>query len=498
MVYQENELLAAVDLGSNSFHMLISRLVHGELRVVNRLRERVRIAAGLDADRYLTEEAQERALGCLERFGEQLSNLPNDRVRAVGTNTLRRARNRRSFLRRAEKVLGNPIDVISGQEEARLVYVGVASEMPPPPGKRFVVDIGGGSTECILGEAGEVETAESLYMGCVSFTQRYFPGGAIDRRSFREARIAARLKLQGFESKIAGVECQEYLGSSGTAIAIAGILAAAGWSDGEITLDGLKKLRKDMIETGSVDDLDLPGLKSDRKPVLPGGVAILTGVFESLGIERMQPSPGALREGLLMDLLQRSESEDVRERTIRKLARTFQLDQAQCERVAATAQHLLDQTKAGWTLDDTRAEQLLRWAAWLHEVGMAIAHSSYHKHGQYLLENVDMAGFSNDEQVTLATLVRAHRKKIPRDLIEELPHVRPKQGLRLCVLLRLAVLLHRTRGVRPLADVALKASKSSVALTFAEGWLDQHPLTRADLETEAKVLSGAGITLSFE
>lgn len=495
-MHEENGLLAAVDLGSNSFHMLISRMVHGELRVVNRLRERVRIAAGLDENRSLTEEAQQRALECLERFGEQLRNLPDDRIRAVGTNTMRRARNRRSFLRKAEQALGCPIDVISGLEEARLVYLGVGSEMPPATGKRFVVDIGGGSTECVVGDA-EVDAADSLHMGCVSFTRRFFPGGAIDRGSFRDARIAAELELQRFAPKLAGFDVTEYLGSSGTVNAIQDILVAAQWTEGSITSDGLKKLRKVVIDIGDGELLDLPGLKPDRKGVLAGGLAILTAVFDSFGITEMQAAPGALREGLLMDLLQRTQSEDFRERTILKFARTFQLDQAQCQRVAATARDLLEQTRSGWTLDGTTAEQLLRWAAWLHEIGMAISHSGYHKHGEYLLRNVDMPGFSSDEQETLATLVRVHRKKIPTALFDDLAHVSAKQMLRLCVLLRLAVLLHRTRGLRELSEVQLVASKSEISLKFTAGWLDQHSLTLADLKKEALVLEGVGFSLDF-
>ncbi len=491
----EPRLLAAVDLGSNSFHLITARWVDGELRIVDRLRERVGIAAGLDADNYITEEAQERALECLERFGERLRTIPIGNVNAVGTNTFRQGRNGRAFLDRAEIVLGHPINIISGQEEARLIYTGVSYTLSPEPGRRLVVDIGGGSTECILGEGHDMLEGESLLMGCVSYSLRFFPDGILSRDRFREAEIAARLELQGLEHTFHPTDGVHCLGTSGTVNSVQRILQASGWSDAAITLEGLEKLRKALLAAESVRKLDLPELRTDRKPVLPGGLAILIAVFESLGLARMAASPAALREGLLHDLAGRIHHEDLRNRTIRAMMQRFGVDEAQALRVERTVLHLLAETTEAWGLDGETSRRCLSWAARLHEAGLSISHIGYHKHGEYLITHSEMAGFSREDQMVVAALVRAHRRKLPAQIFEGLPHVSRRNGLRLCLLLRLAALLHRTRTDQALPLIRAVAEKGSIELVFPRGWLDEHPLTGAVLQKEASVLAGAGYQL---
>jgi exopolyphosphatase / guanosine-5'-triphosphate,3'-diphosphate pyrophosphatase len=491
-------MAAAVDLGSNSFHMVIARVEEHDLRIMDRIKEPVQLAGGFDGKKNLTEEAQGRALACLERFGQRLREMPPQYVRAVGTNTLRKAKNARDLLARARKALGHPIEVISGREEARLIYLGVSHTISDAPGRRLVVDIGGGSTECILGEGFDAIQADSLHMGCVGYSLRFFEGGKLRREAFREAQIAARLELQTIERRYRAFGWESCIGSSGTIEAIADILRAAGWSEpGVITKQGLRKLRKTMVAAGAVSKLELPTLSPNRAGVLPGGLAILLGAFESFGIESMKPCSGALREGVIYDLLGRIRHEDVRDRTIRRFVERYGVDLEQAARVERTAVYLLKQAAKPWQLDDPELRHLLEWAARLHEIGLAIAYTSYHKHGAYLIERSDMPGFSNDDQQALAALVRTHRRKTTRALFPEGIRYGVDAMQRLAALLRLAVLLNRSRSVRPLPTLALTASKDGLKLEFPAGWLDEHPLSRADLEEERPYMRPLGIDLAF-
>ena len=458
-------LVAAVDLGSNSFHMVIARVRGNELLLLDRLRERVQLAAGLGKKGQLDEAAQARAVAALERFGERLRDVPS--VRAVGTNTLRKAKNSRQFLTAACKALGHPIEVVSGREEARLIYLGVAHTTPDQSGRRLVVDIGGGSTECILGERFEPLVAESLHMGCVSFSRRFFPDGAITREGFKQAEIAAQLELQTIRRRFQSFGWDSALGTSGTILAIKE-LANEG---GAITRSALRKLRKSLVSVGNTTDLTkLPGLSAERANVLPGGLAILLAVFESLGVERLGTSDGALREGLLYDLLGRFRHEDVRGRTISNLEERYHVDREQAARVERTALRLLDAVAAPWKLTRQRHRQLLGWSARLHEIGMTVAYSSYHKHGGYLLTHSDLPGFSIDERRTLATLVRAHRRKLTRDAFQDAIGLSGERLLRLCLILRLAVVLNRGRSPRT-AKLDLKTN----ARAQHPPWLQRHP-----------------------
>jgi exopolyphosphatase/guanosine-5'-triphosphate,3'-diphosphate pyrophosphatase len=487
--------VAALDMGSNSFHMIVARLDGGSVKVVDRLRETVRLAAGLDDNGNLTAEAEEAALESLERLGQRLREFPPGSVRAVGTNTLRQARNSREFLRRASEALGHDVEVISGYEEARLIYLGVAHSLADDGAERLVVDIGGGSTEFILGRGFEPEVMESLHMGCVSLTNRYFPNGEINKKQMQRAVLTAQRELEPIQGRFRRHGWQRALGSSGTIKAIDSVLQAHGWSEKGITPGGLKKLRKAIIDAGRIDKLKLSGLSERRAQVLPGGVAVLSGAFEALGIELMEYADGALREGALYDLLGRIQHEDVRAGTVAAMAQRYHVDLNQVDGVRQTALALLDQVRQDWGLVDELNDRLLTWGAELHEIGLDISHSGYHKHGAYIVSHADMAGFSREEQRLLAALVRAHRRKFANKAFDGLPADWARAGRRMAVILRLAVVLRRGRSEEALPDIALSVDGDKLTLRFPEGWLEAHPLAAADLEEEAGFLAGGGFQL---
>jgi exopolyphosphatase/guanosine-5'-triphosphate,3'-diphosphate pyrophosphatase len=489
------EVVAAIDLGSNSFHMIVARVSDGDLQVIDRLKEMVRLGAGLQADKSLDEETQARALDCLQRFGQRLRSMPHDSVRAVGTNTLRQARNAESFLVAAEQALGHPIEVVAGREEARLVYLGVSHGLTASEERRLVVDIGGGSTELIIGEGFSPVVRESLHMGCVSMSRAWFDDGTIKRKNMEKAVIAARLEVSPVETRYKRMGWQDAVGSSGTIRSIRDVVQAAGWSEQGITLPALRELQSALLAAGHIDKLQLEGLSEERKPVFPGGVAVLLGVFEELGIELMGVSEEALREGLLYDLMGRIQHEDARERTVNALSNRWSADAAHAGRVRASAVTLLDKLAAVWNLPPDEYVDMLAWSASLHEVGLTVAHSQYQKHGAYLLENSDLSGFSRQEQRILAALVRGHRRKFPLAYFRALPNAVTGPAIRLCVILRMAALLHRSRDDATLPDIDVSGDSGSLTLAFPAGWLREHPLTRAELKREKQYLKPAGIRL---
>lgn len=493
--------VAAVDLGSNSFHMMVARAQGADLQVIDRLREPVRLAAGLDAERRLGAGAQARALACLQRFGQRLRNLPASRVRAVGTNTMRRMKQGEAFVVAAEAALGHAIEIISGVEEARLVYGGVVHGMDDAGGasgtgklqRRLVVDIGGGSTEVIIGEASEPRLMESVALGCVVHQQRFFADGDITRARFRQARLAAQVELEFLEQRYRRTGWDIAIGASGTVRGVWRVLREQGWADEQITREGLEKLVELVIARGRVERIDFPALREDRRPVLAGGLAVIAGVFDALDLRRMQTSERALREGLVYDLLGRLSDQDVRDAAVRATALRYGVDQVHAQAVGDTALKLLAQGQQDWELEPRFCAALLRWAAQLHEIGLVIAHSAYHKHGEYILRNADLQGFSQTDQKLLAALVRLHRGKFAT--ADEPPKGWGEPLRRLAMLLRLAVLLHRSRspGLEP--PVALKVRGRQLDLSFPLQWLAQHPLTQADLELEAQYLATADIRL---
>lgn len=490
------EQIAALDLGSNSFHMVVARLAQGEVRIQDSLSEKVQLAEGLDENRYITDEAMDRALDCLARFAQRISGIPRGRVRVVGTNALRMARNARTFMARAQAALGHDIEVVNGREEARLIYLGVAHALADDEGRRLVVDIGGGSTEVIIGERFEALETESLHMGCVSFTRSFFPDGRITRERMDAAVTAARKEALVIESAYRASGWSLPVGASGTVKAIARVCERQGWSTSGITRSGLEAIEKKVIKAGHVNKINLKGLSADRAPIFAAGLAILRGLFEQFGVNEMAVSTGALREGLLYDLLGRFQHEDVRERTVVAMMRRYAVDPDQGRRVAETAEKLRRAVADDWALDADCVDAL-RWAGQLHELGLAVSHSQFHKHGAYLLTWSDMPGFSLEAQQALAFLVRGHRRKLPLSALSDLPDQDQTSSLRLCLLLRLAVRLHHARRDGVPDGLTLRARGKWLELAFPENWLAEHPLTRANLEEEQRYWRAASYELAL-
>ena len=489
------ELLAAVDLGSNSFHLVVARYTHGQLVVVDRLREMVRLGSGMDEEGRLDRDVAARALACLERFGQRLRDIHADSVRVVGTNALRRAHRKQSFLDRARAALGHPIEIVSGMEEARLIYSGVAHTSPATAGRRLVVDIGGGSTELIIGEGLEPQRLASTDLGCVTLSERHFAGGRLSAKRFARARVAARRELEPIEDAFRRLGWQQAAGSSGSVKAVFEAVRELDPTANSITPAGLEAVIDTMLRADDVSEIPLGTLDEERRGVFPGGLAILAELFGVLGIERMEVADGAMRDGLLYDLVGRINHEDARERTVRAMQARYQVDLAQAERVERTALGLLAQVEDSWQLDDPLAAQLLAWAARLHEIGLDVAHSRHHQHGAYLLEHADMPGFPREEQRLLSRLVGGHRRKLSIEGIEQLLPSWDKRILNLTLVLRVAVLLHRSRGRAPLPEIALEARVRTLELRFPVRWLREHPLTVADLSQEIDLLAAAGFRL---
>ncbi len=491
--------VAAVDLGSNSFHMIVAKVDDGHFQVVDKLREMVRLGAGLNKDKGLTPESQSRALECLKRFGQRLKALPPGSVRAVGTNTLRQVREAQPFLKAAESALGHPIEIIGGREEARLIYIGVAHGLATGEARRLVVDIGGGSTELIVGDGFVPKLMESLHMGCVSMSRNHFPDGRITRKAMRKAELAGALEMRPIKSLFRESDWQLAIGCSGTVRAIRDAILGAGWAPGreEITLHALERLRDTLVDIGHVNDIALAGVSMERQPVFAGGVAVLSSVFHALEIDQMQISDMALREGLLYGMLGRVHEEDVRESTVRAICRRYEVDFNQAGRVETTARAFFAQILGNWGMQGGDYAETLGWAARLHEIGLTVSHTQYHKHGGYLIANSDMAGFTREEQSILAALVRGHRQKFPVRFFQTLPTYLQQPAIRLCVLLRLAVLLHRSRSPNTRVDALLDANENSLVLKFPSGWLKSHTLAKMELKQEAKRLKAAGFRLKY-
>ncbi|MCY1403391.1 Exopolyphosphatase [compost metagenome] len=488
-------LIAALDLGSNSFHMVLAKADHGEVRILERFGEKVQLAAGIDEARNLSEEAMQRGFDCLRRFAQFIHGMPPGSVRVVGTNALREARNRSEFIRRAEPILGHPVEVISGREEARLIYLGVSHTLPDTAGRRLVTDIGGGSTEFIVGQRFESQLRESLQMGCVSYTQRYFKDGKITPARYAQAYTAARLELMSIENSLRRLGWDEAVGASGTIRSVCLAIQAGGHGNGEINPEGLAWLKRKIFKLGEVEKLDIEGIKPDRRPIFPAGLAIVEALFDALELTRLTHSEGALREGVLYDLLGRHHHEDVRERTIGALMERYHVDAEQAARVEAKALKTLEQVADAWDLKDDWHRELLVWGSRVHELGLDIAHYHYHKHGAYLIEHSDLAGFSRQDQLTLALLVRGHRRNIPADRFAELGEEGDKL-IRLCIVLRFAILFHHIRGHQQMPSVTLKCAAKSLDIRFPDDWLATNPLTRADFEQEADWLKRVGYQLS--
>ena len=487
---EQQPILAAVDLGSNSFRLQVAKVEGEQLYMLDGLREPVRLAAGLTSDNHLDEDAQTRALAALSRFAERLRDLPPEAVRAVGTNSLRVAKNSARFIADAEKVLGFPIEVIAGREEARLIYLGVAHGMPKSEEQVLVMDIGGGSTEFIIGRGYQPIKLESLYMGCVSFSQRFFPEGRVTRQNMQRAELAARSELQSIVADYKG-QWQKAIGSSGTAKAICEVLELNGYSEGGITREGLDLLRAHLIRTGDMQKLSLLGLRADRLPTLAGGFAIMYAAFEELEIVQMQLGLSALREGVLYDLWGRFHNNDMRDVTVQHFMRRYHVDVKQAERVGKLANVLARQFFGAGNHES--ALQTLGWVASLHGIGIRVAHSGYHKHTAYILANADMPGFSKKEQARLSLLALSHRgnlKKLQGLLVAS-------EDCLLAMSLRLAVLFYRNRSDVALPEMTASFTGTKYYLAMESDWLDQNPLTETALQEEVKQWKVLGVTIQI-
>ncbi|MGE8216311.1 MAG: exopolyphosphatase [Stenotrophomonas maltophilia] len=490
---QDGDLLAAIDLGSNSFHMVIARYTLGQLRVVDRLRETVRMADGLDGKGGLSAEARQRSLECLARFGQRIRAIPSVRVRALATNTVRQLRSPQAFLMPAETALGHAIEVVSGREEARLIYLGVAHAQPPKPDqRRLVIDIGGGSTEFIIGQGMQTLERESLQAGCIASTRRFFPGGKLSRKRWKDALTEIGAEFQQFATKYRALGWHEALGSSGTHKAISEICATMKLSKGAITAEALPQLRDELLKAKRIEDINLPGLSADRRPIIAGGILVLEAAFQALGLEKLLVSKAAMREGILYDILGRASENDLRDESVAALTQRYGIDTTQADRVERTAINLLGQVEDSWQLDPDDA-RMLGWAARLHELGLMIAHSGYHVHGSYVLENSDIAGFSRQEQQLLAALVRSHRRNVSKSAFEALPERLLLPARRMTALLRLAVLLNRAHEDTPMPALELTAEDTRLSLILPQAYIDARPLLRADLIGETDGIAGLGV-----
>ncbi|MBT8040946.1 MAG: Ppx/GppA family phosphatase [Xanthomonadales bacterium] len=482
---------AAVDLGSNSFHLLVARREHGELRVLDRIKDMVRLGGGLDAEGNLDPAVQNRAFACLARFGQRLRGIPQHNIRAVGTQTFRRMKNANAFLMIAETALGCSIDIIAGREEARLIYLGVSQGVAGHDGRRLVIDIGGGSTELVIGEGLETLETESLQYGCVSLTRRFFADGRINRERWDKAVNSVLAELQELRRRYLAAGWDTAIGSSGTIKAVEEICRRLGWREKDISADALALLRDRLLQFDTIDEVQLPGLTERRHPVLVGGLAMLFACFEALELDTMAVSPYALREGVLHDLLGRLEQRDPRDTTVEAFVKRYSVDRDQAERIRNVALRAFDKLAEG-LFASAGYRNLLGWAAVLHECGLSVAHSQYQMHSGYLVENSDMPGFTRQEQLFLATLVRYHRRAIPGEYTDLLP-TRLHEPLRTTLLcLRFACILCRSRDDE-IPGFRLSGSDHRVTAGLDAEWMQSHPLTLFDLKQESAELAATGI-----
>ena len=488
-------MIAAIDLGSNSFHMIVARVdEQGNFAMVDQMKEMVRLRGGLNKQNDMDEAVAQNALDCLQRFGDRVRHLDASCVRAAGTNTLRSMNQSKAFLKKANKALGHRIEIIPGREEARLVYLGVSHTVSGDLGNQLVIDIGGGSTEFIIGKKFEPKILESLNFGSVSATKNYFADGLLSKKNWKQANTALRLEIMPIEQEFSSDNWKVAIGSSGTIKATQALAEQLGLDKFKITLDALYKIRAHMMQMESIDKLDLPLMNVERVPVYAGGLAILIAVFEALKIDVMTVSEGALREGLLYDLLGRIQHEDVRDRSVRDLMQRFNIDKKHATLVKKTALHCFKKLRKDWGLTKKR-KHILAWAADLHELGMSITHDKHHLQGSHILEYADIPGFVSRRQYWLSVLVKSHRKKLSVESLDELSEEDKSTVIYLIVILRLAVLLHRSRqNIEIYPDVE---GKENFLLLNVEGDIKDQALLEADLIQEQQWLSKIGFELSF-
>lgn len=494
---KNDDIYAAVDLGSNSFHMIVANVNDGQLKVIDRLRNMVRLAGGLNKDRFLEGEVVQLALDTLANFGQRLRNIPTRNIRIVGTNTLRQAKNSKEFIKAAEKVLGHTIEIISGREEARLVYLGAAHSLGGLAGKRLVIDIGGGSTELVIGEGFEAKIMESIWAGCVSVSQNWFEDGSLGKKRFKKARLYVQGLIEPYISQF-DKGWDHVVGTSGTIRAIERVAIQNGWSQSGITKEALEKIEQALITAEDIENINLPGLGKKRQPVFPGGYAVLHAIFDALGIKEMHVAEGALREGLIFDMQGRHHETDVRIRSVNNMMDRYRVDTLQAKEVKNTALKCLEQVAGSLDIDFAEWSKVLGWAAELHEVGLDISHQQYQKHGAYILSNADLMGFSRLEQDLLAVMVQSQRNKLDPEQFNILPDEWHKIVINLTIILRISIALHRSRTHKEISDFNFKFRKNQIELLFTSNWLETRPLTLSDLQQEMNYLSDAGFEFNFQ
>ncbi len=484
---------AAIDLGSNSFHLLVATFRSGQIYPIDSVKHMVRMAAGLDEHKVISDEYLEKAYDSLRSMAERIQNIPKSHVRIVGTNTLRVAKNSAEFMRQAEKILGHEIEIISGREEARMLYLGVAQSTSGNPSRKLVMDIGGGSTELIIGDGMQAVARESLYMGCVSYTKKYFKGGIINKENWKKAVINALQELNPYLQDFKQRGWQSAVGASGTMRATADILEANNWASSGITLAGLKQLRQNCFDLGHIDQLNqLTGLGEDRRPVFIGGLAIVYALVKAFSIEQLDVSLGALREGLIYEMSDGPKTTSVTKRSIRKLCEQFTVDSLHAEHVQRYAEDILSKINIKI---EKRIKALLNGAIKLHEIGLSIAHSNFHVIGSYVVQHADMPGFSNQQKLVMATLIRLHRRKISKTVLAELTERQHEVVVKLLMIMRLSVVFARNRHYEPVPIEQISWHKKCINLQIERTWLFEHPLIKADLKDEQKQWRNMGLKL---
>ncbi len=486
---------AAIDLGSNSFHLLVATFKSGQIYPLDSVKYMVRLAAGLDHKKNISADYLQKAYEALEAMSARIQNIPDNHIRIVGTNTLRVAKNAAEFLDRAEHILGHEVEIISGREEARMLYLGVAQSTSDNPARKLVMDIGGGSTELIIGDGMKPEKRESLYMGCVSYTKKYFTGGVIDAHNWQRAVIHALQELNPFIQIFKNQGWEHSVGASGTMRATAKILEANDWSPFGISLTGLESLKQRCIDLGHIDELtQLNGLSEERRPVFIGGLAIVYALMKAFSIEQLDVSMGALREGLLYELLDGPKHISVTKRSIRKLSEQFTIDSVHAESVQRHSEDLLAQLNLKIR---KRVKVLLEGAIRLHELGLSIAHSQYHKIGAYVIQHADMPGFSNQQKLIMATLVRLHRRKISKSVLANLTPRQYQLVIPVLLVMRLSAVFARNRHFEPVPLERFHWENNTIELNINADWLIDHPLIKADLKDEVKRLQSIDIELKL-
>ncbi len=488
--------IAAMDLGSNSFHMVVAKVVEQDLQIISRHKQRVHLASGLNKDMQLSEEAIQRGLDCLQMFSERLQGFDKSNVRIAATHTLRQARNAKDFIRRAKAILPFDIEIIPGEEEARLIYLGVAHTQVESESK-LVVDIGGGSTELIIGKEFNAELVNSKQMGCVSFNEHYFANGKLSHKNFAKAMLAAEQKLESIAAAYRKKGWQLAFGASGTVKAICEVLIGLGYDDGIITKERLTDLTEHLVKWQHIDDIEFAGLGDERKQVFASGVAILCAVFNALKIKEMYFSDGALREGLLYEMEERFARSDIRMRTTENLANIHYVDLEHAARVKGHASELLTQIHQQLGIKKkSELFSLLEWAALLHEVGLSIAYRGFHRHSAYILQNTNMPGFNNEQQLVLATLVRFQRKALKLNEVPEFNLYKRRHIISLIRVLRLAILLNVQRNDDPIPEMNLSVTEETWTLSCPEpDWEENNKLLIADLLEEQQRWLSTGCEL---